>query len=66
MVTPTTYNDDREGSSTYCGGGYNRLPDLAIAIGGGGWGLLTEHTNNQEIKVGSVNPNGLESDYYPQ
>jgi hypothetical protein len=27
---------------------------------------LTEHTNNQEIKVGSVNPNGLESDYYPQ
>lgn len=41
MVTPTTYNDDREGSSTYCGGGYNRLPDLAIAIGeGGGWGLV--------------------------
>lgn len=36
MVTPTTYNDDREGSSTYCGGGYNRLPDLAIAIGEGG------------------------------
>lgn len=40
MVTPTTYNDDREGSSTYCGGGYNRLPDLAIAIGEGGWGLV--------------------------
>lgn len=38
MVTPTTYNDDREGSSTYCGGGYNRLPDLAIAIGEGGMG----------------------------